>query len=236
MNYLCSYWLNPDADPQRVAELKRYFDLQCYLKQQMGSKQFVMTNIDYSGALKFDLPKSFSPKYALFTRYFALAQLVRLGVSFPICVHDHDLFHAKPLEFDDKSILVSALIDGFFSDQLVVYPESAKAAIIALSDYLGELNFEAGLQSGYGTEIRHEGLYSTEQTFFDLKLRPFESLPMRQAFNVKDQVSFDIVSQHSLDSGSADSRPIPRGTHAVHGHLNKGLATDTLLNWLASEM
>lgn len=236
MNYLCSYWLSPDASEARVAELKRYFDLQCYLKRRMGSQQIILTNIDYPNAIPIDLPYNFTAEFAMFARFFGLAQVIKSGISFPLCVHDHDFFNAKELVYDDGAILVAALVNDFFSDQVVVYPEISKQVILDFVDSLWALDFEAFMQSGYGTEVRHEGLFSTEQTLVNLGLHPFEPIPIRREFNIKDQVSFDIVDQHSLDSAHVKAEPIPAGIHGVHGHLNKGPATDVLLDWLALEL
>ncbi|MBL4671627.1 MAG: hypothetical protein JKX81_05165 [Arenicella sp.] len=236
MNYLCSYWLSADASDARVAELKRYFDLQCYLKRRMGSHQIILTNIDYPGATPIDLPLNFTTEFAMFTRYFGLAQVVKSGISFPLCVHDHDFFNGKELASDDSAILVGALVNDFFSDQVVVYPEISKQAILDFVDSLWALDFDAFIQSGYGTEVRHEGLFSTEQTMANLGLHPFESIPIRREFNVKDQVSFDIIDQHSLDPAYVEAQAIPASSHGAHGHLNKGPATNVLLDWLASNL
>jgi hypothetical protein len=236
MNYLCSYWLSPDASDTRVAELKRYFDLQCYLKNRMGDNQIILTNIDYPDAVLIDLPPNFTIEFAMFARFFGLAQVIKSGISFPLCVHDHDFFNGKELAYDDGAILVGALVDDFFSDQVVVYPEISKQAILDFVDSLWALDFDASMQSGYGTEVRHEGLFSTEQTMVNLDLHPFESIPMRREFNVKDQVSFDIIDQHSLDLAYVEAQAIPAGSHGVHGHLNKGPATNVLLDWLASNL
>ncbi|RBP50617.1 hypothetical protein [Arenicella xantha] len=236
ITYVCSYWLSPAAGEAREAELKRYFDLHCYLKQRMGSQQIILTNLDYPGAIELKVPPNFTEKYAFFARYFGLKQLIESGVQLPICLHDHDFFNAKDLPYDENAILVGSMVDGYFSEQAVVYPEIAKQAIMAFTDKLWSLDFTAGLQYGYGTEVRHEGLYSTEQTMSDLALQPFKSIPMRQGFNVKDQVSFDIVSHHSLDAASIASTEIPSGSHGIHGHLNKGQATEVMLDWLAENL
>ncbi len=236
MNYLCSYWLSPNASRAREVQLRRYFDLQCYLKQRMGCRQVIMTNIDYPGSISIDLPPNFTEEKAFFTRYFALKQQIEAGLEFPICLHDHDLFNAKPLPHDADAILVGSMKEGAFSEQAVVYPSIAKHAIFKFSDILWNQDIGSHRRAAYGAKRRHEGMFSTEQTIHDLVLRPFRSVPMRIAFNVKDQVSFDIGGQNSLDTGDAMCADIPPGVDAIHGHINKGQATDVLLDWLAREL
>ena len=236
ITYVCCYWLSPDAGDSRETELRRYFDLQIYLKKRLGCQQLIVTNIDYPGAIAMKLPPKFTPKHALYTRYYGLKQLVESGLEFPICLHDHDFFNAQSLPHDSEAMLVGALIDGLFSEQVVVYPETSKQAVIDYADMLWDPDFEGHLQSGYGTESRHEGNYSTEQTIANLAIRPFESIPIRKAINVKDQVSFDIVDQHSLDIGEAACEASPPGTSGIHGHINKGQATEVMLDWLASKL
>ncbi|MBX2848861.1 MAG: hypothetical protein KTR16_11110 [Acidiferrobacterales bacterium] len=236
MNYLCSYWLNPESNAERESELRRYFDLQCYLKQRMGNTQVIVSNIDYPSAVAFELPLGFNSKFAMFTRFFALKQMILAGLEFPICCHDHDFFNARPLEHDPDHVLVSALVNGYFSDQVIVFPESSKQAIFDFVNTLEDFDYEPQLQSGYGTEIRHEGQYSTEQSYAHLNEKPFQNTPMRQAYNVLDQVSFDILDQHSLDHGTAKANDIPDYCHGVHGHVNKGQATEILLNWLSKQL
>lgn len=242
ITYVCSYWLSPEADKSRVAELKRYFDLQCYLKKRMGCRQIILSNIDYPDAIELKLPSNFTAKHAFFSRYFGLKQLLESGVQFPICLHDHDFFNAQHLPDDEDAILAGAIDRGYFSEQAVVYPEMAKQALLDFINTLWELDYDASgaLQSGYGTEVRHEGMYSTEQTMVSHSLQPFKSLAMRRAFNVKDQVSFDIGAHHSLDdspiSAEGAGAEIPAGTHGVHGHLNKGETTDVMLDWLAQNL
>ncbi len=236
MNYLCSYWLAPSASESRKSELVKYFDLQCYLKKRIGAKQIIVTNIDYPGAYQFNLPEKFTAQYGLFTRFYALGQMIEAGLEFPICCHDHDFFNATPLEYDANSILVAALSGDFFSDQVLVIPESQKQAILDFVTTLRKLDFDAALQSGYGTEVRHEGQFSTEQSYANIENRPFSQEDLRIAFNIRDQVSFDIVNQHSLEPGNAESEAIPDYCHGVHGHINKGKASDIMLQWLAKRL
>lgn len=242
ITYVCSYWLSPEAGKTRVAELKRYFDLQCYLKKRMGCRQIILSNIDYPEAIDLELPPNFTPKYAFFARYFGLKQLLESGVQFPICLHDHDFFNVQHLAHDDGAILAGAINRGCFSEQAVIYPEIAKQALLDFINTLWKLDFDTSgtLKSGYGTEVRHEGMYSTEKTKASDSMQPFKSIPMQQALNIKDQVSFDIVAHHSLDASPIStgglSAEIPAGTHGVHGHLNKGEATDVMLNWLAQNL
>jgi len=236
VNYICAYWLSPDVSRSRVHELRKYFDLQCYLKKRIGAKQIIVTNIDYPGAFAMELPSGFTSKHALFTRYFAVKQLIESGLQFPICVHDHDSFNTTPLPVDENAILVGSTSKSYFSEQIAVYPQCAKEALLAFTRAIWNLEFEGFFQSGYGTELRHAGSYSLESAMARLNYNPFEDIEVRAAIRVKDQVSFEILENHSLDQAEIDAEDIPSDIDVVHGHLNKGLATEKLLNWLALKM
>ncbi len=236
MNYICAYWLSPDASRSRVNELKKYFDLQRYLKTRIGAKQIIVTNIDYPGAIRMKLPSDFNSKHALFTRYFAVKQVLESGLQFPICVHDHDSFNATTLPVDDNAILVGSTSKSYFSEQIAVYPQCAKEALFAFTKAIWNLELEGFTQSGYGTEVRHEGSYSIESAMARLDYNPFDGIEVRATIRVKDQVSFDILEKHSLDQAEIDAEHIPSDIDVVHGHLNKGPATEKLLNWLALKM
>lgn len=236
MNYICAYWLSPDVSRSRAHELKKYFDLQSYLKKRFGSKQIIVTNIDYPGAIPMKLPHGFTSKHALFTRYFAVKQVLESGLQFPICVHDHDSFNATPLPHDHNAILVGSTSKSYFSEQVAVYPECAKEALLEFTSAVWNLEFEGFTQSGFGTESRHEGNYSLETALARLNYNPFEGIEVRAAIRVKDQVSFEILEKHSLDQADIDADDISNAVDVVHGHLNKGVATEKMLNWLALKM
>lgn len=242
ITYVCAYWLSPDASNARVAELKRYFDLQCYLKKRMGRTQIIMTNIDYPGAIDIQLPADFKKEDAMFTRYYGVQQLIKNGLQFPICLHDHDFFNSQDLPYSESAIFSGAVVDGCFSEQAVVYPKMAKQALVDFASSLASLGLAlgAGIKSGYGTEVRHEGLNSTEHVLRQYSLDQFKSLPMLDQLKVKDQVSFDILKHHSLDVVDVpiknNSAYVPAGSHAVHGHINKGEASEAMLDWLAENL
>lgn len=233
MNYLISYWLNPEVPRRRADELRRYFDLQCYLKQQFGAQQTIITNLDYEGAIPFIEPQGFSKEYAFFAKQFGLGQLLERGYALPVAVHDHDLFIRQPLPHQHDAILCGSQFDGLFSDQLVVYPEIARKQIMEYVMYLREFNFPKALQHGYGCKTRHESLYSSEVTMTKLEKNPYADIPIKTAISVHDLVSHNIVDHHSLDEAECEYIPIEAAIQAVHGHLNKGPSTKALIDWLA---
>jgi hypothetical protein len=233
MNYLLSYWISPDSSDERKDALRTYFDLQCYLKQQFGAKQTIVTNLDYAGAIPLQEPPGFSYKYGMFAKHFGLGQMIRNGLEFPIAVHDHDMFIRQPLAANQHAIRCSSGGGDYFSDQLVIYPELSKHAVVRYIDKLESFDFPTGLHSGYGTEVRHEKMYSTEVTQHYMEPRPFTGIDIDVSIPFRDLVTFDILEQHSLDAGVSECKPIPMEVEAVHGHLNKGPATDALIGWLS---
>ena len=232
MNYLLSYWIPSDASDQRKEALRTYFDLQCYLKRQFGAKQIIVTNLDYAGAIRFEEPPGFSYEYGMFTKFFGLGQIIRDGFDFPITVHDHDMFIRQPLIANEQAIVCSSSGDHHFSDQLVIYPELSRLALEKFIDKLSSFDFFKGLQSGYGTAVRHERMYSSEITLANMQPNPFAGIPIDASITYRDLVSHHIVGQHSLDVGTSECEPIPAEVQAVHGHLNKGPATDALIDWM----
>ena len=233
MNYVISYWLSPDSSPERERELRRYFDLQCYTKEQFGARQLIVTNIDYPGAIPFVEPPGFSREYAFFAKQFGVAQLIDSGFEFPFAVHDHDMFIRNPLPASESAILCSSKSGHCFSDQLVIYPQISKEALLGYVNLLKTFDFDKGVQTGYGCETRHEKMYSSEVTLARIKPNPFIDIPVEIAISFRDLVSFDILDHHSLDPADCECNPVPDDVQAVHGHLNKGPATDALIKWLA---
>lgn len=236
MNYICSYWLSPEAGQSRAHELKKYFDLQCYLKRRIGAKQMVVTNIEYPGAIVMRLPPNFTSRHAQFTRYFAVKQVLESGLGFPLCVHDHDSFNVASLPHDPDAILVGSTTERYFSEQIAIYPQRAKEALLEFTRAVWNLEFAGFTQSGYGTESRHEGSFSLESAMANMKYKPFDDIEVRAAIRVKDQVSFDILEKHSLDQAEVYAEDIPDEIDVVHGHLNKGVASDKMLSWMAGKM
>ena len=232
MNYLLSYWIPPDASDERKDALRTYFDLQCHLKRQFGAEQIIVTNLDYAGAIRFQEPPGFSYQYGMFAKPFGLGQMVDSGLEFPITLHDHDMFIRQPLAANQHAIRCSSGSDQHFSDQLVIYPELSKHALTTYVDKLKRFDFPKGLHSGYGTEVRHEQMYSTEVTLNHMNPHPFADIAIDVSIPFRDLVTFDILDQHSLDAGFSECNFIPPDVQAVHGHLNKGPATDALIDWL----
>ena len=233
MNYLLSYWIPPDASDQRKDALRTYFDLQCYLKRQFGAEQIIVTNLDYAGAIAFEEPPGFSYEYGMFAKTFGVGQMIRNGLEFPITVHDHDMFIRQPLTANQHAIRCSSGGEAHFSDQLVIYPELSKQALTNYVDRLMSFDFPKGRQSGYGAEVRHESMYSSEITQAYMQPKPFADIAIDVSIPFRDLVTFDILDQNSLDAGISQCKPIPMEVQAVHGHLNKGPATDALIEWMS---
>jgi hypothetical protein len=233
MNYVISYWVPPDTSEQRKEYLRRYFDLQCYTKTQFGASQTIITNLDYEGAIAFPEPEKMIEEYGLFARYFGLGQLIQDGLEFPIAVHDHDTFIRAPLVASDSAILCASKNEYNFSEQLVVYPEISRMPLSALINKFQNYDFHKALSCGYGTEARHEQMYNPEEALANMRPLPFEGIPIESSISLRDLVSFDILGHHSLDAQECECKPIPDSVQAVHGHLNKGAATEALIDWLA---
>jgi hypothetical protein len=233
MNYIISYWVAPETSDRRKEYLRRYFDLQHYTKRQLGATHIIITNLDYEGAIAFPEPKKIHKEYGLISRYLGLGQLIRDRVEFPIAVHDHDTFIREPLVASDSAILCASKIEHNFSEQLVVYPEISRTALIAYINKFENDDFPKMRQSGYGTDIRHEHMYSAEAAFTHMRPPPFEGIPIESSLSLQDLVSFDILGHHSLDPEECECNPIPDSVQAIHGHLNKGPATEALIDWLA---
>ena len=233
MNYVVSYWVSPDTREERKDALRIYFDLQRYTKAQFGAEQLIVTNLDYPGAIPLQLPAGFRREFGMFAKFLGLGQLIRDGLEFPITVHDHDMFVRDALQHDDSAIICASGGDAYFSDQIVIFPEISRAALMDFIERLEDVESHPPLlHSGYGSEIRHEGMYSTESIHCNMQPRPFADIPIKVDIPYRDLVSFDIQGHHSLDPAECECGPIPDDVLAVHGHLNKGPATDQLVNWL----
>lgn len=232
MNYVISFWLPPDAGPVRESALRAYFDLQRASKARFGANQLIVTNIDYENAIAFDAPPGFSREYGLLAKYFGLGQIIEAGYEFPIAMHDHDTFIRARLPHDPEAILCGSAPLGQFSEQCVVFPESSKAALVNYIAQLQTFDFPKMERPGSAARGRHQGMYSTEAVKGLMQPDPFAGLTLRPVLRVHDMVSFDIGGQNSLDSGCCEARPIRRGTQAVHGHINKGPASQLLMDWL----
>lgn len=232
MNYVISYWVPPGTSEQRKDYLRRYFDLQCYTKAQFGAVQSIITNLDYEGAIAFPNPRKISKEYGLFSRYFGLGQLIRDGLKFPIAVHDHDTFIRGPLVASDSAILCASKTEYNFSEQLVIYPKVSRKALLACINRFENYDFHKALHIGNGTEVRHEQMYSPEAALANMRPPPFDGIPIEDSLSLRDLVSFDILGHHSLDAEECECNPIPDSVQAVHGHLNKGPATEALVDWL----
>lgn len=232
MNYVTSYWIPPDAPDHRKDSLQTYFDLQRYTKQQFGADQIIVTNLDYPGALPFIEPPGFKREYGMFAKLFGIGQLIDQGLEFPIVVHDHDMFVREGLPHSETAILCASMEGHRYSDQLAVYPEVSRNALTGFIDHLKTFEFVKKFHHGYGSEARHEKMYSTEMTLGNTKPNPFADIPIEIAISFRDLVSFDILEHHSLDSSHCECDLIPPEVQAVHGHLNKGPATEALVDWL----
>lgn len=234
LTYVIGYWLDPASAPEREAALRTYFDLQKHTKQQLGAEQIIVTNIDYEGALTLKIPEGFTPRHAQFSKHLAVYQLLQSGIDLPICVHDHDLFLKQELQADPHAIRCGSKYSGIFSDQILVIPPSAREEIMAYYQQLFELELPFHTQSGYGTEQRHEGLYSTEMALRLMQQFPFKDVPIVDDILCYDLVSHEIQEHHSLDNGNCEAQPVPEYAQVVHGHLNKGQATEVLVDWLSA--
>lgn len=233
MNYVISYWVPPDMSEQRRAQLKAYFDLQRFAKSRFGAEQLIVTNLDYPGAIPFVEPPGFRREYGLFAMYFGLKQLIEQGLDFPITVHDHDLFIRAPMPEHATAIqCVGSEGKGTFSEQIVVFPACSQNALMDYIDYLAEFTFFKHKRNDYGTDVRHDNMYSSESAMSNLHPPPFANFNILSNIRHCDLVSFDIQGHHSLDPAYCESEPIAADTQAVHGHLNKGPASDALLEWL----
>jgi hypothetical protein len=234
MDYLVAYWLDPQSSEEREAALRVYFDMQLYTKSLFGGNQLIVTNIDYQGAIPFDEPKGFTREHAMHVKYFALQQILRAGHDLPICLHDHDMFIKSPLTVNAEAIRCTSKNRERFSDQLLVFPPLAREPLENFLQRLNDLDCLFGMHVGYGTEQRHEGIYSSEFTLANLQPYPFADIPIEADIISRDLVSFDIREHHSLDAVNCDAKPIPAKAQAVHGHLNKGPATELLVDWIVS--
>jgi tetratricopeptide (TPR) repeat protein len=233
--YVIGYWLDPDSPPHRAEELRKYFDLQIYSKQQFGAQQIIVTNIDYEGAMPLRVPEGFKPEHAMFAKYLAVQQVIEENREFPICLHDHDLFIKRPLRVSSNHIVSSQTEAHAFSDQLVVFPSQAASAINTVCERLKNFNLPFQHRVGYGCEQRHERRFSTEVTLARTQPYPFTGIPIDAHLECANLVGQKIREQHSLDPGHCEAAAIPPTADAVHGHLNKGPVTDSLVDWLVSE-
>lgn len=234
MNYVICYWAPPDLSPRREQALRRYFDLQRYTKAQFGAEQLIVTNLNYPGAIEFIEPPGFKREHALFARYFGLGQLFDQGLGFPLCVHDHDAFINRPMHARGHIQCLAMTPNGTFSEQFVIYPEAAKQALQAYIERLKQFQFGTLQRRELGAAVRHEGMYSSEFTLATLTENPFQGMPVQASISHRDLVSFDIQGHHSLDTAYCECNPINADTQVVHGHINKGPASDALFEWLAS--
>lgn len=123
---------------------------------------------------------------------------------------------------------------GRFSDQLVVFPPASKRQLDAYLETLSTLRVEFAPRYGYGIEKRHEGMYSSEATMAKVDPYPFTETPIIADIISSDLVSRNIRDHHSLEAANCFAEQIPAHVQAVHGHLNKGPATDVLVDWLVS--
>lgn len=233
MHYLIAYWLEPGSPPAREQALRTYFDLQCHTKRLFDAQQLIVTNIDYPGAIPLILPDGFKREHAIHVKFFALHQILQNGYELPICMHDHDMFLTAAINCDDGAIHCTSAPQGKFSDQLVAFPEQSQEALRVFLEALNRFDCYFGMHTGWGSEARHEGMYSSEVTLANMKPYPFAEIPIKADIPYRDLVSFDIQEHHSLDAIDCDAGPIQAGTKAVHGHINKGPATELLIDWIA---
>ncbi|RBP49776.1 hypothetical protein [Arenicella xantha] len=235
MNYVVSYWAPDDMASDRRDALRRYFDLQHYTKTRFGGHQIILTNIDYPSAIQLQVPTKFSKPYAMFAKYLGLGQMVRAGLEFPIALHDHDMFIRTQLPVNDTAIQCCSGSGSTFSDQLVVFPECSKDKLMAFIERLESFDFPLGFNAGYGCEVRHEEMFSTEVAAALMDPPPFAGMRIEVNIPFRDIVSFDILEHHSLDVAQCECQPISSDAVAVHAHINKGPATDALIDWLAAD-
>ena len=232
MNYVITYWVPPGTSEARKDTLRLYFDLQRETKARFGGHQTIVTNIDYRGAVPFLQPTGFLPQHGIIAKWIGLGQMIHRGMKFPIMMHDHDVFIRASIAHDPDAICSAYAKDGYISDQIVLIPEKCKNDVINYVNRLLQFTFHGTCRSGYGCEVRHEGRYSSESIQINMNPKPFATTPMKSCINIRDLVSFDIKNRHSLDPGNSDCNPIPDDAQAVHGHLNRGKASQLLMAWL----
>ena len=233
LNYVICYWVAPETSDARRKSLVRYFDLQRHTKSNFGAEQIIVTNLDYPGAIPFVEPPGFKREHALFAVYFGLGQLIDEGLSLPVVLHDHDVFLRAPVKAVDDAIqCIGRSPGGSFSEQLLVFPELSKNALKDYITHLKTFEFCTGQRLDHGADVRHDGMFSSEYTLANTKPSPFDGIPIEASIELRDLVSFDIGAHHSLDAAYCECNTISDNAQAVHGHLNKGPATDALLKWL----
>jgi hypothetical protein len=177
-------------------------------------------------------PPGFLPQYGIIAKWLGLGQMINSGLEFPIMMHDHDVFVRAPIACDMKAICSVYAENGYISDQIVIIPERCKNDVMNYVNRLLLFDFQGGFRNGFGSEVRHEGRYSSEAVQINMNPKPFATTPTKSCITMRDLVSFDIKGIHSLDRGNSDCNPIPDDAQAVHGHLNRGEATVCLMEWL----
>lgn len=162
MNYVITYWVPPGTSQTRKNALRGYFDLQRQTKTRFGDCQTIVSNLDYRDAIPFIQPEGFQPEHGIIAKWLGLGQIIDSGIEFPVMMHDHDVFVRSPIAHDEEAICSAFAGSEYISDQIVIIPEKCREAVVDYINRLKLFNFQGGLRSGYGCEVRHEGRYSSE--------------------------------------------------------------------------